>query len=93
MLTGYFSGSADFGGGTLTSAGSDDIFLAKYDASGNHLWSKRFGGDLSDYGTAAALDASGKVVATGACQNAIDLGGGPLGIKGGTDIFLAKYGL
>ena len=29
-MTGYFDGTVDFGGGTLTSAGSDDIFLVKF---------------------------------------------------------------
>lgn len=29
VVTGYFAGTLSFGGGALTSAGSDDIFLAK----------------------------------------------------------------
>ena len=28
LVTGYFKGTVDFGGGVLTSAGSHDIFLA-----------------------------------------------------------------
>lgn len=30
FLTGQFRGTTDFGGGPLTSAGADDIFLAKF---------------------------------------------------------------
>jgi len=30
MVTGYFDGTVDFGGGALTSAGSFDIFVAKF---------------------------------------------------------------
>ncbi len=30
VLTGYFSGAVDFGGGSLTSAGSADVFVAKF---------------------------------------------------------------
>ena len=52
--TGYFQGTVDFnpGAGTfnLTSAGSNDIFISKLDASGNFVWAKQLGGTSSDYG-------------------------------------------
>jgi len=49
LVTGNFDSTVDFGGGNLTSAGgSNDIFLAKFDANGNHLWSKCFGGTNID---------------------------------------------
>jgi hypothetical protein len=48
-VTGYFGSStltgpqnASFnplGGGTISTEGNEDIFLAKYDSNGNHLWS------------------------------------------------------
>lgn len=37
----------DFGGGSLTSAGSTDGFVAKFNSSGVHQWSIRFGSSLS----------------------------------------------
>lgn len=38
------SGAASIlGAGRLTRAGSVDIYVAKFDAAGNHLWSQRFG--------------------------------------------------
>jgi hypothetical protein len=37
VITGYFQGTVDFGGGPLISAGGRDIFLAKFDANGTHL--------------------------------------------------------
>jgi hypothetical protein len=48
-VTGRFSGTAIFGPGepnetTLTSAGSFDIFVAKYDRDGVLLWATRAGG-------------------------------------------------
>ena len=54
LVTGEFRGTVDFGGGPLSSAGDRDIFLAKYDAAGAHLWSQRFGpqrgtGDLAEH--------------------------------------------
>jgi hypothetical protein len=42
-VTGYFSGTADFSGTPLTSAGSFDMFLAKYNTSGTLLWVTRNG--------------------------------------------------
>ena len=35
IVTGYFQGTATFGSTTLTSAGSNDVFVAKLDASGD----------------------------------------------------------
>jgi len=92
-ITGYFSSSTiDFGGGALTNAGGDDIFLAKFDSNGNHLWSKRFGGSSSDYGSSVSVDSSGNVYITGYFNSStIDFGGGVLTNAGGSDIFLAKF--
>ena len=48
-VTGNFEDTATFGAGepnetTLTSAGSSDILVAKYDPSGALVWAKRAGG-------------------------------------------------
>ena len=91
LLTGYFGNSVDFGGGALVSAGGDEVFLAKYDANGNHLWSKRFGGTFGDYGYSVAVGPAGAVYLAGAFNITIDLGGGPLVSAGGLDFYLAKY--
>ena len=91
FLTGYFSGSVDFGGGPLTSAVGYDIFLAKFDAAGTHLWSKRFGDATGQFGLSVAVDGSGNVFLTGRFLGSADFGGGPLTSAGGYDIFLAKF--
>jgi hypothetical protein len=39
------------------SAGNSDIFLARYDASGNYVWAKKFGSASNDIGYGIALDA------------------------------------
>jgi hypothetical protein len=68
-ITGWFkSSSIDFGGGALTNAGSGDIFLAKFDSNGNHLWSKRFGGSSNDWGHSVSVDSSGSIYGTGFFQ-------------------------
>jgi len=92
VMTGSYLGAVDFGGGVLTSAGSYDIFLAKYDPNGNHLWSDRFGDTSVQHTESAAVDASGNVVITGSFSGMVDFGGGPLTATGSpfSDIFLAK---
>jgi len=81
FATGKLRGSIDFGGGgpSLTSAGSEDIFLVKLDGAGGHLWSKRFGDSSSQSPTALAVDpTSGGVIITGNYDGSLDLGGGNL---------------
>jgi hypothetical protein len=92
-VTGWFrSYTIDFGGGALTNAGVDDIFLAKFDSNGNHLWSKRFGGSGDDRGYSVSVDSSGNVYITGYFMSStIDFGGGALTNAGYADIFLAKF--
>ena len=104
FLAGQFDGSIDFGGGPLTSAGMNDIMLAKFDPSGAHLWSKRFGNATGNENCRSiACDAAGHVTITAVvnctppgkfdppCVPSIDFGGGPLVGAGGTDIVLADF--
>ncbi len=91
VITGYFSGSVDFGGGPIMSAGNQDIFLAKYDANGAHVWSRRVGGTAYDYASAVACDLSGNVALVGYFLGSADFGGGFLMSAGDADIFVAKY--
>src|SRR5262249_6104714 len=90
-LTGYFSGTIDLGGGVLTSAGNDDMFLAKFDAQGNYLWAKQFGSPAYDYPATARFDAAGNIVLACFSTGALDFGGGLLTSAGGSDIMVAKF--
>lgn len=92
VVAGYFEGTVDFGGGELTSAGSADVFVAKFDSAGAHLWSKRFGDGNFQSANAVAVDASGNVIVTGSFSGTIDFGGGALTSAGNFDIFVAKFG-
>jgi beta-propeller repeat-containing protein len=92
VATGYFSGSVDFGGGNLSSAGAKDIFVARYSSVGAHVWSKRIGGNQDDIARGVAVDGAGNVVLTGNfASSSVDFGGGGLVNSGGADIFLARY--
>jgi len=90
-VTGGFQGTVDFGGGALTSAGSNDIVVGKYTGGGSYLWAKRFGGTGDDSSLAVAVDDfDGSVVVTGYFPGTVDFGSGPLTSAGSNDIFLLK---
>jgi len=93
IITGWFSGIVDFGTINLTSAGSEDIFIAKYDASGNVLWAKKAGGTSGDRGYGIAVDGSGNIVITGYFYSSTaTFGTINLTSLNTGDIFIAKYG-
>ena len=91
IVMGDFSGTVDFGGGSLTSAGMTDVFVAKFGPSGNHLWSQRFGDGTYQTAVDVAVDTSGNVIVTGYFHGTIDLGGGVFASSGENDMFLAKF--
>jgi hypothetical protein len=91
LVTGFFSNTVDFGGGPRTSAGAEDIFVAKYDPAGNHIWSRRFGGTGGDGAWSIAVDGEDATVITGVFTETVDFGGGPLVCAGSQDVFIAKY--
>src|SRR5258706_11830610 len=96
--TGYFAGTADFdpGAGTanFSSAGIGDIFITKFDSSGNLVWAKSMGGTADDASNAIAVDASGNIYTTGYFEGTADFdpsaGIFNLTNVGGDDIFVSK---
>lgn len=92
LVTGSFEGSVDFGGGALTSAGGEDIFVLKLSsAAGAHVFSQRAGGASGDRGTSIAADGAGNVLVTGRYTDTIDFGGGALVSAGSNEGFYVKY--
>jgi Beta-propeller repeat len=101
-VMGYFMGTSNFnnpsapGSNEITSAGSDDIFLAKYDNSGTFQWAKRAGGSSSDIGYGLAVSGS-EIYITGYFSSTANFntpsasGGIMITSVGSSDIFLAKY--
>lgn len=89
-LTGSFQGTSWFGSTNLTSAGGNDVFVAKLDGLGNVTWAKRFGGAGEDIAVGLALDGSGNVHATGSFYGTAGFGGVNLASAGGADAYLAK---
>ena len=91
LITGYFSGITSFGAGLLGSAGEGGAFLAKLDASGNHVWSKGFGVVGGQDPRGIAVNSGGEVFITGSFTSPIDFGDGPLVSGGEDDVFVAKF--
>jgi hypothetical protein len=89
IVTGSFTGSINLGGSTLTSAGSLDIFVAKYAPDGSHVWSVRFGDANAQFPRAVASDADGNILVTGRMSGSVNFGGGPL-VSQDNDVFLVK---
>ena len=93
-ITGSFSGTTDFGNSIyLTSSGSEDIFIAKYDSLGICQWAVKASGDSSDLGRGITVDTLGNVYVIGFFLSPnIDFGNSQvLSNYGSEDIFIAKY--
>lgn len=94
-LTGAFQGTVDFGGVSLTSAGSFDAVVAKYDPTGALVWARSIGGSADDRGLAVAVDSSGSVIVHGRFEGPMDLdpgaGASIVTTAGGLDAFLVKF--
>jgi len=66
--------------------GELDVFVRKYDHSGNHQWTRQFGTSTSDYGEGVAVNTSGVYVTgltAGALPNQTH--------RGGNDVFVRSY--
>jgi len=90
LMVGDFWGSIDFGGSTLQSDGDRDIFLAKFDSQGNHMWSKSYGDEREQVGVGVATDGAGAIFVVSAFNGSLDFGGGPLVSRGRYNVALAK---
>ena len=95
-LTGvYSSPSIDFGVGTLTNSGAQDLFVAKYSSIGNTDWSLGYGGSLDDYGNSVAVRKNNVYVTGGFNSASINFSTTTLtnASAGTSDALLTKYDL
>lgn len=90
-VTGSFKRSVEFGSTNLVSAGDQDIFLAKLDATGQALWAVRAGSTGDDAGFAVATDAADNVYVSGYFRYSATFGPFTLNSGGAILGFLAKY--
>ncbi|MBW2735966.1 MAG: hypothetical protein JRH20_26575 [Deltaproteobacteria bacterium] len=91
-LLGQFTGSIDFGGGLLTSAGGRDLFAVSFSSAGVHRWSKSFGDVSAEFLSAGNVSTDGTITLFGSFEGSINFGGTTLTSAGSFDVFLAKLG-
>lgn len=91
FIVGEFGGRINFGGAELQSSGQYDVFVAKLDSDGGHLWSRRYGSALSETARGVALDpATGDPLVVGWFGGSINFGVGSLTSAGGSDVFVVR---
>lgn len=91
-VTGKFNGTASFGTNMLVSQGYGDMFLAKYNSSGNLLWVRQAGGAGDDSGNKIVVDSVGKnIYITGSFNQTATFDTAVVVSKGNQDVFIAKY--
>lgn len=99
LMTGFFKDSTDFDPGpnknTLKAMGSYDVFMTKYNSTGNLIWAKAISGTSSEFGHCIKTDNQKNVYLAGVFRGTVDFD--PSGnaynliTDGSDDIFVAKY--
>jgi hypothetical protein len=97
-VTGVFKGTVDFDPSgsslNLSAVGQTDVFVQKFNPSGNLIWTKVFGGSHIDESSAIVTDAAGGVYITGYYYYTSDFDPGPdtfnLTANAGSDAFALK---
>ncbi len=100
FVIGEYYGTVDFDpspGGTFqrTASAYADMFLTKFDSSGNWLWTNVYGSTGYIIGNGVAVDSNDDVYITGYFENTVDFNPGAGDAwrtsNGNTDILVAKY--
>ena len=91
-VVGRFGGPIDFGGGLVTGAPGNNVFVVKFSPGGSHIWSKAIGSGRED-ARGVVTDARSHIHIAGRFSYTVDFGGGRVTSTGGTvypDIFLLE---
>ncbi len=83
----FVVGQASGSFGTQLNQGSQDVYLTKYDSTGQVQWTRLLGSAQSANAFGLAVDSSGNAVIAGSVTGDLT----PSAIGGGTDSFVAKY--
>ena len=89
-ITGYFDGTANVFGTTLTSSGGSDGYIVKLDSNGSTLWAHKFGGAYSEYIKSIFVDNNDNIYITGSFTSNTNILGTSLVSAGDHDMFILK---
>jgi gliding motility-associated-like protein len=89
--TGYFTGTAAFGGTNLTALGVSDVFVTKTNSNGVFKWAVKGGDGGSDRGLAIKTDSKGNSYVTGYYYGTAKFGTFSITSAGLQDVFVVKY--
>lgn len=90
-VTGFFQDEADFSGTQITSNGSWDIYLAKYNPDGNLVWIRNDGGELNERAYGIAINENKLLISGYMYGNSVYNNEITLTTNGLRDIFIACY--
>ena len=90
-VLGNFGGTVDFGGISLTSSSSADIFVLKYSKNNQLIWANRIGNTNGGFAGKIAVSENGDVYVSGEYTGTLSLGTFILNPIGFQDIFIIKY--
>ncbi len=91
---GFQSDSITFGTITLINSSANllNMFLVKYDSTGNVIWAKKAGGDNNTEGTSVSTNVYGNIYVCGSFQShTLNFDSNILTLVGIEDLFLVKY--
>lgn len=90
FLTGEFTDTFKLAGAELTSRGSTDVYVAKFDAKGGLLWLQQAGGERGDNAYTIACDPAGDLILAGSFGGTAAFGKASVTSAGGNDLYAAK---
>ena len=90
FLTGEFTDTAEIAGSPITSSGSTEIYVAKFDRAGTLRWLTQGGGDKGDNAYTIVADARGNLYLSGNISGTARFGPHTVTSAGGNDVYLAK---
>lgn len=91
-VTGSFQGTFDFFEETISSSGGNDVFIAKFNETGNLIWVRQGGGEFEDIGKDIYVNDQ-YVFVTGSFVDQAVFDDKTLMTNGAKDMFLLKYDL
>ncbi len=89
--SGWYTGSVDFGGKSVTSRGGTDQFVAKYTSAGKLVWVKSLGGRDNDGGNEISVLDNGEIAVSAISDGSFQAGGQTFRHGGGKrDAFVVR---